>query len=166
MTMPTKRPSTPRPSRTVRPAASLSRTRRSHPTFPLSQLLRQAESDESLHPPRKACYRVTATRTVPIHTSAVVRPQATSLPTSLCNWICRNYSESDTGAGCVAVVSSWRGAVSTASRVTGPTTSASQTLDVLNGTADRSALRDDVGGAPWVRSGFPNVDTEQRGKAR
>jgi hypothetical protein len=39
-------------------------------------------------------------------------------------------------------------------------------VGVLNGTADRSALRDDVGGPPWVRSGVPNVDTEQRGKAR
>jgi len=42
----------------------------------------------------------------------------------------------------------------------------SEPAGVLNGTADRSALRDDVGDTPWVRSGFPNVDTEQRGKAR
>ena len=26
-------------------------------------------------------------------------------------------------------------------------------------------VRDDVGGPPWARSGFPNLDTEQRGYA-
>lgn len=44
--------------------------------------------------------------------------------------------------------------------------SQSQTLDVQNGTANRWPVRDDVGGLHGVRSGFPNVDTEQRGKTQ
>jgi hypothetical protein len=40
--------------------------------------------------------------------------------------------------------------------------SQSQRLDVLNGTANRSARTGRCGWPPWVRSGFPNVDTEQR----